>query len=74
MVVFLHGGIFAWDWVAQAWIDGRSQHFEEALQSKTDEQKVSFSVIAAAALPNFLRPARLPGLGYQRIYFPHPQF
>ena len=27
------------DWVAQAWIDGRSQHLEEGLQSKTDEQR-----------------------------------
>ena len=27
------------DWVAQAWIDGRSQHLEEGLKSKTDEQR-----------------------------------
>ena len=27
------------DWVAQAWVDGRSQHLEDSLQSTTNEER-----------------------------------
>ena len=27
------------DWAAQAWVDGRSQHLEDALESTTDEER-----------------------------------